>query len=302
MEENALSRRTEIAVGTTVLAALFIMGAGIIWLKDYGGRGHKTVWHVVFPQTGGLAKSDEVLVNGVRKGRVEKLELRGDKVLVELALDSDVRLTSESKVAVRNVGMMGEKVIAVDYRLGGAPLSPRDTIPGIYELGVGEVMAQLGETIDEISGLTAELRNVGDELTKEGHLRETIINFRETSEHLRTMVVENRGTLRTTLANFSAAAKTARELTADRETELRRSLDRFQVAADNMARLSTRLDSLRASIQTITSKVESGQGTLGKLINDDKLYADVNTSVKSLRTLIEDIKRNPRKYLKISVF
>jgi phospholipid/cholesterol/gamma-HCH transport system substrate-binding protein len=297
-----VSRTTEIAVGSTVLAALLIMGVGIMWLKDYAARGQMTIWHVAFPQTGGLAKSDEVLVNGVRMGQVQRLELRGDRVLVDLALDSKVRLTTDSRVSVRNVGMMGEKVIAVDYKMSGAAVSPSDTLIGVYELGLGEVMAEMGETIEAVSGLAQELRDVGDMITGDGALRATIHNFRETSEELRTLVVENRTSLRATLANFSAAAQTARGLTTDREARLRRSLDQFSVAADNMARLSTRIDSLRASIQTITTKVERGEGTLGKLVNDDKLYADVNHSVQSLRALIEDIKRNPRKYLKISVF
>ena len=69
-----------------------------------------------------------------------------------------------------------------------------------------------------------------------------------------------------------------------------------------MDALTGRLDSLRAVIQTVTVRVERGEGTLGKLVNDDKLYADLNTSVQSLKSLIEDIKANPKKYLKISIF
>jgi len=297
-----VSRTVEIAVGATVLAALVILVAGVYWPRDYNASRDMRVWHVTFPQTGGLGKSDEVQVNGVRKGAVRTLALHGDRVLVDLALSDDVHLTSDSRVAIRNVGLMGEKVIAVDLKLTGRQLSERDTIQGVYELGLGEVMTGMGSTITEVTQLAEELRLVTQTLTKDGHLNEMIRNFATTSEQLRAVVAENRQQLRTTLADFSATARTAKGLTTDREADLRRALDQFTVAADNMATLSTRLDSLRASIQIITSKVENGEGTLGKLVNDDKLYADVNSSVQSLKTLIEDIKKNPKKYLDISIF
>jgi phospholipid/cholesterol/gamma-HCH transport system substrate-binding protein len=108
--------------------------------------------------------------------------------------------------------------------------------------------------------------------------------------------------LRATLQNFSDASATAKRLTAGRETELRRALDNFSSAAEKLDRLSGRLDSLRASIQTIASRVEKGDGTLGKLVNDEKLYTELNASVTSLRALIEDVKRNPKKYFKVSGF
>jgi len=292
----------EIAVGATVIAALVILVGGMYWLRDFSSSRDMRVWHVVFPQTGGLGRSDEVQVNGVRKGAVRSLELHGDRVHVDLALASDVQLTSDSRVAIRNVGLMGEKVIAVDLRLSGRTLTERDTIQGVFELGLGEVMTGMGSTITQVTDLAEELRSVAATLTKDGHLNQMIANFAATSEQLRSLVAENRSQLRSTLSDFSAAARTAKGLTADREAELRRALDQFTVAADNMATLSTRLDSLRASIQTITSKVEGGEGTLGKLVNDDQLYTDVNSSVQSLKTLIEDIKKNPKKYLNVSIF
>jgi len=115
-------------------------------------------------------------------------------------------------------------------------------------------------------------------------------------------VVENRAALRQTLADFSSAARTTRELTTGREAELRRAMDNFSQAADNMNRLSNRLDSLRSTIQSVSTKIDRGQGTLGKLVNDDKLYTDLNSSIHSLKTLVDDIKANPKKYLKVEIF
>ena len=297
-----MSRRTEIQVGVTVLVAMAILVGGVTWLKEFSLDRSVRVWLVRFEQTGGLGASDEVQVNGIRKGSVRAMKLEGDHVLVELALATDVGLTRDSRVSIRNVGLMGEKVIAVDLETSGGLYTSRDTIPGIYEKGIPEVMAELGGAIGSVSRIAEQLKAMADVMERNGDLAGTLKNFRQTSEDLGLAVQENRAGLRRTLDDFGAAARTARSLTADREAELTRALDQFSSAAENMSRLSVRLDSLRASLQTVTSRVERGQGTLGKLINDDKLYTDLNASLQSLKTLVEDIKANPKKYMKVEIF
>lgn len=289
-------------MGVTVLGALAVLVVGVVWLKEYGFGNKSQIWHVTFPQTGGLGKSDEVQVNGIRKGAVESMELVGDRVMVDLALAKDVRLTRDCRVSIRNVGMMGERVIAVDLKSTGEAYSPRDTIQGIYELGLPEVMADLGNTTSAVSDIAQRLSHVVDVLDKSGDLSGSLRNFRETSEQLKGAVVENRASLRQTLADFSSAARTARGLTTGREADLRRALDHFSEAAENMNRLSSRLDSLRVTLQSVSNKVERGQGTLGKLVNDEKLYTDLNSSIQSFKSLVEDIKANPKKYLKVEIF
>jgi phospholipid/cholesterol/gamma-HCH transport system substrate-binding protein len=297
-----VSRKTEIQVGLTVLFALAMMIWGISWLKDYRFVSRTRVWHVRFPQTGGLGESDEVHVNGMRKGAVKRMELLGDEVAVDLALDSEIELTEDSRIAIRAVGLMGERIIAVDLRTTGRPYALADTIPGVYEKGLAEVMAEVGNTTESISRIADQLRAVADAMEKGGDFAGTLRNFRLTSEELRLAVHQNRVGLERTLADFSATAQTARRLTTDRELQLRQALDHFAQSAENMNRLAIRLDSLRASLQTVATRVERGQGTLGKLINDDRLYADLNASIQSVRALVEDIKANPKKYLKVEIF
>jgi phospholipid/cholesterol/gamma-HCH transport system substrate-binding protein len=297
-----LSRRTEIQVGATVLVALGFTLWGVTWLKERSFNQKYRVWQVTFPQTGGLSTSDEVQVNGLRKGNVSGVALVGDHVLVDLALSSEIQLTSESRVAIRNVGMMGEKVIFVEMHPGGRPYTARDTIPGIYEEGIPEVMAGMGATVAAISDLASQLKKVADVMDKDGSLDRTMTNFLTTSEQLKQAVTENRAVLRQTLANLNAASRTTKALTTDREEELKHTLDSFERSAVSMERLTSRLDSLRASLQTVSNKVDRGDGTLGKLINDPKLYDDAKASMVEFRLLIEDIRKNPKKYVNVKVF
>jgi phospholipid/cholesterol/gamma-HCH transport system substrate-binding protein len=297
-----VSRRTEIQVGLTVLAALVVLLGGVTWLKDLSLQRRLTVWHVRFPQAGGLGASDEVLVNGIRKGAVAKIALDGDHVVVDLSLASEVRPTRDSRVAIRNVGLMGEKVIAVELRTTGAPYAPADTIAGIYEEGLPEVLANIGGTMRALDDLAAQLDRVAKQLNASGDLQATLKNFRATSEQLQASVVENRRLLRETLENARAVSGTARTLAAERQQQFGRTLDTIERSAQNMERLSTRLDSLRSQVQGMTSRVERGDGTLGQLVNDRKLYDDLRASIGSFNALVADIRLHPKKYINLRIF
>ncbi len=297
-----MKRRTEIQVGLTVIVALVTLIWGVTWLKDFSLARKVRVWHVRFPQTGGLGASDEVQVNGIRKGAVSGIALQGDKVIVDLGLSSEIILTDACRVSIRNVGLMGEKVIAVDLALAGKPYTDRDTISGIFEQGMGDVMATAGNSMATVDQLILSMNRVAARLDESGDLDKTIANFRETSEELNSMVKENRKAFEKTLQNAEAVTNTAKALTADREAQYRRTLDSIERSARNLELLSGRMDSLRASTQSVMSKVDRGSGSLGALVNDRQLYNDVNESVKSLRALIEDIKKHPKKYVNLSIF
>lgn len=297
-----MSRRTEVQVGITVVVAIVILVWGMAWLKEVSLHRSKQVWRVSFEQTGGLSAADEVLVNGIRKGQVRSMKLEGDRVIVELELSKDIVLTTDSGVAIRNVGLMGERVIAVDLRSTGEPLDPARPIEGTYEKGMGEVMGQLGGAIEAITGLSEELRAVAQVMGGGGRMARTIENFTETSNELRLLVADNRAALGEAIGNFAEASRTAKSLTSEREEQLERALDNFASAAQKMDDLSGRLDSLRSVIQTMSSRVERGEGTLGKLVNDDHLYDELNESVTSFKALIEDVKAHPKRYLKFSLF
>ena len=230
------------------------------------------------------------------------MQLVGDHVLVDLALSSEIQLTSHSRVAIRNVGLMGERVIAVDLKATGDPYTPRDTIQGVYEQGLTEVSSSLGEAMGAVSMLSDEVRRVAEVMSKNGDLEVTLKNFRQTSELLKLTMIENRAMLRATVQNFSATSQTTKHLTTDREAELRKALEDFSSAAQKMDHLAGRLDSLRQSLQSVSSKLDNGQGTLGKLVNDDKLYRDVSEASANIKALIADIKANPKKYFKVEIF
>ena len=285
-----------------MLVAVAVLLWGVTWLKEFQFQRSVRVWHVLFPQTGGLSPSDEVQVNGIKKGSIHTMHLSGDGVLVDLALASDVTLTRDSKVTIRNLGLMGEKVIGVDLRVSGGDWTTNDTIPGGYEKGIPEVMGDVAVTIEAVTQLSARLASLVESTDKHGDLTGTMKNLRLSTDELRATIHETRGTLKTTLDNMAAVSKTTKALTTDRQAQLGKAIDDFSSASEKLDRLAGRLDSLRAVLHQVAEKVNNGDGTLGKMVNDKKLYESTSATMDSLRALITDIKKNPKKYVKIGIF
>ena len=163
-------------------------------------------------------------------------------------------------------------MIAIGLATTGGVYPKGEIIPGVYELGVPEVMASMGGAVDNVNKITSQLSRIADAMGQNGDLAGALKNFRETSENLKAAVQENRVALRQTIGDFAAVSKTARGLTTEREAQLRSTLDNFSQAAENLNHVAVRLDSLRTSLQVISSRVEHGQGTVGKLVNDDRVY------------------------------
>jgi phospholipid/cholesterol/gamma-HCH transport system substrate-binding protein len=297
-----VKRTTEIQVGITVVAALAVLIWGITWLREFKVGEKVRVWHVSFPQTGGLGASDEVQVNGIRKGSVSMIELVGDHVVVELALARDIVLTRDCRVSIRNVGLMGEKVIAVDMTDSGAAYTDRDTIPGIFEPGMGEFLASAGPTFDALSRVILSLDRLTQRLDRQGDVDRTMANLRQTTEELLKATKENRAILRETLTNARAVSKTAKTLTTDREAQLRQTLDGLERSTRNFERLTNRMDSVLTVAREIGDKTSHGDGTAAALLNDRKLYDETRETLQSLRDLIADMKKNPKKYVHLSIF
>lgn len=297
-----MNRRIEIQVGLTVIIAIVVTLWGVTWLKDLSLQRKVRTWHVTFPQTGGLGASDEVQVNGIRMGSVTHIALEGDHAAVDLGISSDIAITRDSKVSIRNVGLMGEHVIAVELVSTGQPYAAADTIVGLYELGMPEVMAKMGGPLASFDRVSASLDRIATKLEKDGDLEKTMRNFRETSDELNGAMKENRKLLHETLVNLNEVSKTSKALTTDREAQYKRMLDSAERSAKNAELLLARMDSLRAVAQGIANKADHGDGTMAKLLNDPKLYDDVRGSVKALQDVLVDLKKNPKKYINLRIF
>jgi phospholipid/cholesterol/gamma-HCH transport system substrate-binding protein len=297
------ARNTEILVGITVLLALAIVVWSVTFLREVRIASSTTRWVARFDDVGGLAVDDPVTVSGVKKGAVKGIALDRGQVLVQMLVEKDVAFTTTTRIYVRNVGLMGEKFIAVDPFPGGKPLAAgRDTIVGQYESGIPEVISQMGDALSSLEHMSQSLDRVIALAEERNTLRTTLANVEQSSAELRRTLVESRADLAAIRDNLRATSETTRRLVEDNGPRVAQTFD-------DMARTQARLDSTLAHIDSlavawndVADKVGTGNSTAARLVNERELYDDLRASVREFGALVRDLRANPRKYLKISVF
>ena len=296
------NRTIELRVGIVVAIAAIILFLGIIWIKEYRFNVERYKYGVLFPNVGALGVGDPVTVLGVKKGTVESIILSGGDVLVTFNLTTDVKLKKDAKFTVMNIGLMGERFIDVSPGHSPELLDLSRPVEGFYDTGIPEVMGMAGQMLDEIRRLVAHLEGIfGTEWSQES-FKETIKDLRKLSADLVTLLDRNKDKLEKTATDLSYASSELKVLVERNKEKLQSSVDNFTTSSAKLDTITTTLSSLSVSLKNLTQKIESGQGTFGKLVNDSTLYNDLRKTTNNLDELVTDIKNNPKKYLKVSLF
>ncbi|MCK4404544.1 MAG: MCE family protein [candidate division Zixibacteria bacterium] len=295
-------KTTELRVGVVVLLACAILIFGLIWVKGIRFDQTRYKYSVIFPNVGSLEVGDPVSVSGVPKGKVEKIKLYQGDVLVTFNLTTDVVLKKNAQFTIMNVGLMGERFIAVKTGYSDTLLDLSQPIRGYYDIGIPEVMGKMGEMINEIRRLTGHLEAVVGTQSSQDALIQTIKNLKEISQKMNALLDRNEERFDQTLKDLSYTSAELRKMVTENKDKLQSTVDNFSSASEKLNNITTTLDSLSISLKNLSSKIESGEGTLGQLINDTTLYEQIKKTAQNVDSLIQDIKKHPKKYLKISIF
>lgn len=296
------NRTIELRVGIVVAVAALILFLGIIWIKEYRFNVERYEYRVLFPNVGALEVGDPVTVLGVKKGRVESILLSGGDVLVTFNLTTDVELKKDAQFTVMNIGLMGERFVDVSPGHSAELLDLSKPVKGFYDTGIPEVMGMAGQMLDEIRRLVAHLEGIfGTEWSQES-FKETIRDLRKLSADLVSLLDRNKGKLEQAATDLSYTSSELKVLVEKNKEKLQSSVDNFTNSSAKLDTITTTLSSLSVSLKNLIQKIESGEGTFGKLVNDSTLYTDLRKTTNNLDELIADIKKNPKKYLKVSLF
>lgn len=298
------SRNAEIAVGVTVILAVGLVVWSVTFLRQVRLAEGTRMWRARFSDVGGLAEDDPVTVNGVKKGTVRDILLApGGRVIVDFRMTKDVAFVHGDRVFVRNVGLMGEKFIAVDRGPGGAAFdAARDTIEGVYESGIPEVVSQMGTALSALERLSDEVDRVLALAEEKNTVKHTLSNVEAASAELKRTLADSHDDFMALAANLRAASESARRTAETNEPKVSRALDDVSRTSARMDSLLARVDTLSVALASVTRKLDAGDGTAGRLLNEHALYDDTRRAVRELTDLVRDLKANPKKYFHVSVF
>lgn len=298
-------RKLQVQVGLLFLLSLIVVVMGILWFKEFkiGGRTYPMV--VEFPNTSGLARGDEVEVKGVTAGKVEAIRFEEGRALVFLQLDRGVVLYNDAQFCIESVGLMGEKAVTIQpgtRRLGELP--PGSMPKGEYHGGVTELMTGVGGALDAFERLAIRLDSllVAFDRPKQDQVGRTLDNLERATREMASLLEENRTEISHSVRTMGDAMEDLHEMLDGHEESFGQAIEG---ARGTTARLDSTLVNLNRTVNRMDSllvRVQSGEGTLGRVIQDEVLYDQFVATLSDAKALLQDVRENPKRYFKFSIF
>jgi len=276
-------------VGLVIVIAAVILVFGIFFLNDNDPRETYETYHLRFSQVSTLAQDDPVKVNGVKLGRVEKIALHQNRVIVRISVRNDVKIPVDSDIRVQNIGLLGERQIGVV--LGDSPktFSAKDTIPGFFDAGIAEVMGMAGEVLDSAKIIMNIAHLLLDSTIATQDFKDRFRRILEKAEDLEDraigLVQKADPALQGSLSGLSVATKNLNAILDENRAPLK---NLVTDANGLMGKTNTLVNGADTTIQRLlilTDKLQSKNNTLGILLNDRKLHDDLATTIKSADSL-----------------
>lgn len=288
----------DLIVGGSILLSIVILIFGVLWLKGASVSRKMVSYTAVFPNVGTLQVGDPVMINGVTKGDVSDIRLRGDRVSVVLKIEKDVFLTDSCRVIVQNIGLMGERGIGIQYSTKGKryfPDSKKDTtlIPGYFDTGIAEAMGLLGNVLVQVQDLTSNVSTilastVGD--TSFMNLFQTLVKRLDTITNVtQKLVVDNKPLINQSVQNVTTVTSDLKSLLQRNSKHIDTIIANGDALTSYTLTIASKVDSLTTTVKSMVDKVNRGEGSLGLALKDEQFFKDVKTTVADLDTLVNEV-------------
>jgi phospholipid/cholesterol/gamma-HCH transport system substrate-binding protein len=295
-------------VGLFLLVAIVVTVILLYTLTDAAMFRGRYVVSTQVLDAGGIRRGDPVQMRGVNVGRVMAFEMSEpqdptSRVKIKLELQGQYKVPKDSKVELRSAGPLGGMIASIVPGKSPEMLGYGDELAGSGE-------EPLGSVIQRLTGRAEKVLDRVDALMSDAFVQDihgTGAEMRALTKSLHETTREQRVELRELEASFKRNAQNLEKVTG--APELERAIKRLDTITETGQRMVESFNRSADNAEKMMARLESGEGTLGKLSKDDQLYKELNESVASMRRsaneiaeLVADIKKNPKKYLKMSVF
>jgi phospholipid/cholesterol/gamma-HCH transport system substrate-binding protein len=297
----AKTSHIEFRVGVITLLGFAILLASLYWLQGYKMERNAQRVQVLFNDVGTLSAGDRVTVSGVHKGKVNGLQLTDNGVLVELLLYRDVQLHQDAQFVIKNLGVMGERFIAIQP---GQAIERFDTLAvtlGKTEVGIPELMGVVGDIVIELREMVNGIHQTVASDTSLARFNRTVANMESLSRSLVGFMDRNEQKFDQTSENVVKASKQMSDLIARNAEVVDSTVAKFHDVSLGLDSLIQHLDTLSSDMRIFADQLNNGDGTLQLMMKDRRLYDDLRGTADNIDQLINDIRANPQKYINLKV-
>nr|MEE4267653.1 MlaD family protein [Candidatus Krumholzibacteria bacterium] len=289
---------SELQVGLLTIAAVVILITGMLWLKNIDLTKGSLVYQVDFSRVEGMQVGDRVQVRGIRMGEVSGMTIMQESVRVEIKLEDGVDLREDAQIILGEKGIVGEIVLEIDPGTG-PEVKEGHIFKGRTAGTIAAMTDAAGSALAEMRILTGKVSELVEEVKKEGMVVETLTQANETLAKVDDMIESNHSDVKVILENVLATTEALRTLMESGK------LDRMvDGTSQTMARADSMMVTLGTSVarlDTVMALMTDGNGTAAKLLHDPMLYDRADSTLASVKRLVDAMRRNPKRFVKLNV-
>lgn len=288
------------------IAAIVALYVGFMVLKGSDLFSRTRTFYAIYDSVEGLNISNPVLLSGITVGHVQDMQIlhqRNNRVLVALEINKDVVIGDSSIASLSSSDLLGSKAIVLFAGRHQNLYEGGDTIISHVEQSFTDMLSQ--KSMPLLGTIDTTLQKVNSFFEEDGKrsLRATMLHTEATIEALKNMLVSNQRNVNQITSNMAALT-----------SSLRQSEQKFNQIASNLVAITDtlrdanfnevvrNLNTTVSEAQVLVQKMNSDTGSLGKLVNNDSLYQNLNHFSENLDRLMVDIRERPNRYVHFSVF
>lgn len=296
----------EIKVGVFGLIAGLMFYGGFKFLKGSDFFSTKYTYYAIYKNIEGLTVSNPVMINGYAVGRVGKIKIMphaNNKIKVYFNIDREIVVDSATKAIIINSDLLGSKAIKLEPGNSSKRLPGNSRVKSGRQQGITqEIQQQTAPLITKLDTALARLNELTNP-TNQKHIQNTLANIEKSSQTFDKYLKQNQQNVHAITKNLVTMTDSLIAV----QKSLRPAIRNMKHFSDSLKTLKvnrtlSNIDSSVNSLKQVITKINNGQGTIGKSINDSSLYKNLNQTTTDLDSLIKDIKANPKKYVNFSLF
>jgi phospholipid/cholesterol/gamma-HCH transport system substrate-binding protein len=293
----------EIKVGILTVTAIVLFYFGINFLKGSSIFSNLNRYYIIYNNIGSLTTSNQVTINGFQVGRVSNIKLiqaEENRMLVTVDVESGV-IVGEGAVATLISSFTSGSSIELNAGNINKPLSGGDTIKSRVQKGIIDLLTETAlPVVDSLKNSIAKFNTLQDSATN-------------IEEGIETLIKDADVALRKTRSDIGLLSSNLNDIShilKDSERGIGPLLASYKTLGDSLSRLELQatLNKTNSSLQhldEILAKINNGEGTAGKLVNNDSLYNNLNSAARNLDLILNEFRNTPDKYIpdvNVSVF
>jgi len=307
-----ISNETKIGALTAVAITALILGYSFLRGNDIFSGSNR--FYAVYNSVDGLSVSKPVLVNGFQIGRISKMKLRPDgRTTVEFKVDDQYKIPSNTLARLTSTDLLGGKAIVFDLGNSNTFAEDKDTLRANVQGSLAESLQPIQTKAENLitkldSSLAAINKILNPNFQKNVDrsflsIANSLQTLEGTTKKIDALIAGQTAHINGILSNAEAVSLNLKNSTGHLTTIS----SNFEKVSNDLANSNIKqtLDNANKAVsdlQATISKINSNKGTLGLLLNDDKMYRNLNEASANLNRLFIDIKAHPKNYVSFSVF